>query len=141
MPYYSYSYITPLLMAVAPSDIESESGDSATSAGFSDHSAVDTDTDVEAVTGIHSGSKTGGPSLKPTAPMEEPRVYIDHCMLKTEFVGVRHRASAQTAEVHQFRGIKYGVVPMRFRKPVMHETFSAKTDATKNGCALYNIFI
>ena len=119
---------SPLPMAVAPSDIESESGDSGASCCFSDHGALDTDTDIDAVASNTSFSL-------PTSPrsMLEQRVSFRHPSLHTEFTGVRHRSSVEGADVHQFRGIKYGTVPMRFRKPVMNEQFSAKTDATRNG--------
>ncbi|EJD05489.1 alpha/beta-hydrolase [Fomitiporia mediterranea MF3/22] len=109
-------------MAIAPSD----DSDSAASACFSD-SLADTDTDIE----VDLPPTSHEP--KSTAPMVEQHVSLAHSALQTEFVGVCHRASHDAAEVHQFRGIKYATVPMRFRKSVMHETFSANTDATRNG--------
>ncbi|KAL5498676.1 hypothetical protein ACEPAH_2031 [Sanghuangporus vaninii] len=112
-------------MAIAPPDFDSDSTDSAASAGFQDPDLHDTESELlSRLSRLHTS--------KP-ASMEEQRVSLAHPDLQTEFVGVRHRASEHGADVHQFRGIKYANVPLRFRKPVMHETFSAKTEAVRNG--------
>ena len=106
------------------SDIESES-DGASAHFFSDHEHPHSDTDVELEAPL---PQTG-----------EKLARLTHEALKTEFVGVRHRCSegdegaSGAAVVHQFRGIKYARVPMRFRNSTMHETFARRTDATKNG--------
>lgn len=118
-------------MAIVPSDIESESGDSGTSACFSDGDLIDTDTDVDTVPSSPEAVKSN-----PT-PMSEPKVTVEHPALKTWFIGVRHNASEPGAEVDQFRGIKYASVAMRFRRSLLNDTFPEKTDATENGYVLF----
>lgn len=104
------------------SDIESES-DGASAHFFSDHDHH-SDTDIEPEAAPSSG---------------EQIVRLGHETLKTEFVGVRHKcsdgdeAAPSPAVVHQFRGIKYASVPMRFRTSVLYEAFARRTDATRNG--------
>ena len=108
--------------ATSQSDIESES-DGASVHFFSDHDHH-SDTDIE---------------LEAAPALGEQIVKLGHETLKTEFVGVRHacsdgdEAGPSAAVVHQFRGIKYASVPMRFRTSTLHETFARRTDATRNG--------
>lgn len=63
----------------------------------------------------------------------EPTVHFTHDELNIKFTGVRHRVSTPDAEVHQFRGIKYATIPMRFRRSVLFDAYSPSVDATKFG--------
>ncbi|KAH8115948.1 alpha/beta-hydrolase [Phellopilus nigrolimitatus] len=115
-------------MAVAPPDVDSESD----SACYSESDA-DTREDLmparadPACLTAHDGGEHA-----PDASTE-PSVALQHSALHTEFIGVRHPVSTSGAEVHQFRGIKYASVPLRFRRSILFESFSGATDATKYG--------
>lgn len=67
------------------------------------------------------------------ASQPHPIVERVHPMLGTTFTGVRHPVSTSHAEVHQFRGIKYASVPMRFRRSTLFDTYGERADATRHG--------
>ena len=58
---------------------------------------------------------------------------INHTALSTTFKGLRHPISSSEAEVWQFRGIKYGNIPSRFKQSILNETFPDISDATTYG--------
>jgi hypothetical protein len=58
---------------------------------------------------------------------------INHTALSTMFKGLRHPISSSEAEVWQFRGIKYGNLPSRFKQSILNETFPDVSDATTYG--------
>ena len=114
-----------MMVEAVHSDFESES-DNGSSAVFNEFN-VQNDLNVD---GVETADEL---SSDPFQTNEE--VSLIHDTLHTKFVGVRHNVSQPTAEVHQYRGIKYAQVPKRFRKSVLHETFPEVTIATKNGYA------
>ena len=81
---------------------------------------------------LNANARIGGEQSSPPIQSIED-VSLIHDTLHTKFIGVRHHMSQPTAEVLQFRGIKYAQVPKRFRRSVLHETFPQVTYATKNG--------
>lgn len=93
------------------------------------------------VTDLHHGREHGHDD--PGAPVAFPGVDADvaaestvrfaHAELGAEFTGVRHRLSTPDAEVHQYRGIKYARVPLRFRRSVLFDDYPTSVDATKFG--------
>ena len=113
------------IMVAAP-DVDSVSDDNALSVSFDD--ALDYNTPPDALVAERI-ILTDGPSVE-----------LLHPTLHTSFVGVEHYVSDSRTKVHQFRGIKYANVPLRFRRSVLFDKYEATTDATKYGyvtCASY----
>ncbi|KAI5121800.1 hypothetical protein M0805_009792 [Coniferiporia weirii] len=109
-------------MAVAPpSDFDSESDAPSAASGSGVYS------DAEDVI-PHPVTVTAADTDTAPAP-----VVLPHAALRTDFLGVRHPASVQGADVLQFRGIKYASVPTRFRRSVLFDSFPPTTDATVFG--------
>lgn len=104
---------------VAVPDTDSASDDIAFTDAFDD--SFDSSTPSETSATEHSVLVDG------------PPVELLHPTLHTSFVGVQHYVSAPSAQVHQFRGIKYADVPLRFRRSVLFDKYQATTDATKFG--------
>ncbi|KAG0647699.1 Lipase 1 [Hyphodiscus hymeniophilus] len=65
--------------------------------------------------------------------MSAPNPSIYHEELSTTFNGIRHSASSSEAEVWQFRGIKYGNIPARFRQSVLNTSFPNSCDTSAYG--------
>jgi hypothetical protein len=77
------------------------------------------------------GPGTPGPG---SFPRTAPQIPIEFApQLKTVFKGVVHPYSTTAAPVHQFRGIKFGNLPGRFRQSRLNEQFPAMTDASTHG--------
>jgi len=58
---------------------------------------------------------------------------IKHQKLNTTFHGIRHSESLPGREIWQFRGIKYGNIPGRFKQATLNEKFEKFVDATRYG--------
>jgi hypothetical protein len=68
--------------------------------------------------------------LDPDNMMSTPSIH--HSQLSTTFLGLRHSISSET-QVWQFRGIKYGTVPCRFKQSIIYSAFPEIYDATSYG--------
>ncbi|KAJ8509396.1 hypothetical protein ONZ45_g8435 [Pleurotus djamor] len=58
---------------------------------------------------------------------------IHHGPLQTVFIGVEHPVSTPELPIHQYRGIKYGAAPARFRSSKVFSSYPSETDATHFG--------
>ncbi|RFU32525.1 hypothetical protein B7463_g3843, partial [Scytalidium lignicola] len=65
--------------------------------------------------------------------MADHKLY--HRKLKTNFQGIHHPHSIETAPVTQFRGIKFASIPARWQQSKLEENYSESYDATKYGPA------
>lgn len=66
---------------------------------------------------------------------DREHVLLHHSSLNTTFYGVEHTISSPNIPIHQFRGIKYAVVPARFRQSIVCSSYPPVVDATKFGYA------
>jgi hypothetical protein len=62
-----------------------------------------------------------------------PEIY--HPRLKTTFRGIQHPLSSVECLVAQFRGIKYGIIPARFKQSVLNDDYPDIYDASEHGFA------
>ncbi|KAG9311718.1 Carboxylesterase family-domain-containing protein [Chiua virens] len=69
----------------------------------------------------------------PTMILDRCRVSLHHSSLDTTFHGIQHPVSSLDIPIHQFRGIKYAVVPARFRQSIICSSYPPEVDATKHG--------
>ncbi|KAF8551769.1 alpha/beta-hydrolase [Imleria badia] len=65
--------------------------------------------------------------------LDRSHVVLHHSSLNTVFHGVEHTISSPDAPIHQFRGIKYAIVPARFRQSMLYASYPPIVDATKFG--------
>ncbi|TFY54861.1 hypothetical protein EVG20_g9537 [Dentipellis fragilis] len=74
------------------------------------------------------------PALFPPSPPLPLQTYlVRHRTLKTTFTGIEHALSTSDAPVHQYRGIKYASMPVRFRQSRLFTSYRPRTDATRFG--------
>lgn len=66
---------------------------------------------------------------------DRSHVLLHHPTLNTTFHGVDHSLTTPDIPIHQFRGIKYAIVPARFRQSILCSSYPPVVDATKFGCA------
>ena len=66
--------------------------------------------------------------------LDRSQVALYHSSLNTSFYGVQHTVSSPHNPIHQFRGIKYAIVPARFRQSILCSSYPPTVDATKFGC-------
>ncbi|KAF8136913.1 Alpha/Beta hydrolase protein [Boletus edulis] len=65
--------------------------------------------------------------------LDRSHVVLHHPSLNTSFHGVEPTVSSPDLSIHQFRGIKYAIVPARFRQSVLCSSYPPVVDATKFG--------
>lgn len=70
-----------------------------------------------------------------TMIFDRSHVLLHHSSLNTVFYGVEHAVSSPDIPIHQFRGIRYAVVPARFRQSILCSSYPPVVDATKYGYA------
>ncbi|TFK20655.1 alpha/beta-hydrolase [Coprinopsis marcescibilis] len=56
-----------------------------------------------------------------------------HNTLKTTFCGAEHPLSEPDTPIHQYLGIKYASIPMRFRQSILYNTYPTVTPASEYG--------
>ena len=61
---------------------------------------------------------------------------VQHGSLETSFQGVNHLHGVVPEPVSQYRGIKYGIVPARFRRSRLNKSYPSTCDATQHGYAI-----
>ncbi|KAH0834837.1 Alpha/Beta hydrolase protein [Lanmaoa asiatica] len=65
--------------------------------------------------------------------LDRSHTLLRHPSLNTTFHGLEHSVSSPDLLVHQFRGIKYAIVPARFRQSILCSSYPPIVDATKFG--------
>lgn len=65
--------------------------------------------------------------------LDRSPVVLHHTSLNATFHGVEHTVSSPVVPIHQFRGIKYALVPARFRQSILCSSYPPIVDATKFG--------
>ncbi|KAF9559455.1 alpha/beta-hydrolase [Agrocybe pediades] len=63
----------------------------------------------------------------------EPFPKLHHLGLETTFCGIEHPLSTSETSIHQYRGIKYASIPVRFRQSKLCTSYPPIYDASRHG--------